>query len=137
MNQKVAICDTWGAPEMGDDTTKDVLVPTADAVGECYHAVGGCGGHLVTRVEATAAALLEDRDLRPCRAQACAAADIPLPKRCDGCGAPLFEPEEFNHAAYCVECVTYLHRHPSEQDHEQYTLRGTPNTANSGKGSQT
>ncbi|WP_181691319.1 hypothetical protein [Natronomonas sp. LN261] len=112
------------------NTTKEVLIPAADAAGECYHAVGGCGGHLVIRVEATAATLIDNRDLRPCQARGCTAADIPLLERCDGCGLPVFEPEEFNGAACCTECAMYLHIHQSEQDHEQYTLRETTSGPN-------
>lgn len=108
---------------MPSNETKQVLVPVEDAQGECYHAPGGCGGHLVTTIEATAAELVEDRDLRPCRARGCKSVDIPTPTRCDGCGTPIFEPDQFNEADYCKGCATHLHKFPSKQDHEQYDLR--------------
>ena len=104
------------------DETKQVLVPVEDAHGECYHAPGGCGGHLVTTIQATAAELVEDRDLRPCRAHGCKSVDIPTPTRCDGCGTPIFEPELFNDGEYCKRCATHLHKYPSKKDHEQYAL---------------
>lgn len=105
------------------DATKAVLVPTDEGAGECYHAVGGCGGHLVTSVEATAVELVADRGLRPCRANACVNAGIPTYRRCDGCGTAVFDPEEFNAASYCYACATHLHKHPSDQDHPLYGLR--------------
>lgn len=106
-----------------DHPTRGVRVPTADASGECWHAVGGCGGHNVTRIQATGVELVAERGLRPCQAAACQAAGIPTPERCDGCGTPVFGPDPINAASYCPECATYLHKHPSATDHELYALR--------------
>lgn len=105
------------------DATREVLVPAEEGSGECYHAVGGCGGHLVTSVEATAAELVHERGLRPCRANGCLDARIPVYRRCDGCGKAVFDPEEFNAASYCYDCATHLHKRPSDQDHALYELR--------------
>ena len=108
---------------MSGDATETVLVPVEGAAGECYHVPGGCGGHLVTRVDATAAALIDERDLRPCRARGCRSVGIPIPERCDGCGRSVFDPEPITGGKYCYECATHLHKRPSDQDHEQYALR--------------
>jgi len=120
---------------MSGDATETVLVPVEDAAGECYHVPGGCGSHLVSRVDATAAELIDERELRPCRARPCRSASIPTPERCDGCGRPVFDPEPINGGGYCYECATHLHKRPSDQDHDQYALREPdrePSTATDG-----
>lgn len=107
----------------GGHATRTVNVPVETSSGECWHAPGGCGGHLVEQVEATAAELRGERGLRPCQSAPCQAAGIDAPVRCDGCGVSVFDPEAFNAARYCPECATHLHKHPSDADHDLYDLR--------------
>lgn len=111
---------------MTERNTRGVRVPVEDALGECYHAVGGCGGHNVTQ-ETVSAQELADRGLRPCRANGCKAADIPLSTRCDGCGLLTFDryrgPGDDVVAWYCPDCRRYLKKHPDAVGHVQYELR--------------
>jgi len=101
------------------ETTREVQIPHEKGTGECWHAVGGCGGHLVKTVEATAEELVTERGLRPCRAAGCKDAGLDDYQRCNGCGKPVFE----RIGGYCEECAAYLEANPAEAGHEQYELR--------------
>jgi len=110
-----------------NDATREVLVPTEDSQGEHYHVPGGCGGHLVEKVEATAEDLV-GRELLPCSAAGCESADIPLYERCDGCGKPVFDPfdspvSDSASVDYCAGCVLHLQENPNDAGHDQYSLR--------------
>lgn len=107
----------------GGHATRTVQVPVAGAHGECWHAPGGCAGHLVETIDASATELVDERELRPCQSSACQAAGIDDPVRCDGCGVAVFDPEAYNTARYCPDCHTYVEAHPDARDHEPYALR--------------
>lgn len=107
-----------------DDPTKRVLIPHESGTGTCYHAIGGCGGHLVTSTTATAEELVTGLGLRPCQSAACLNANIPEYDRCDGCAKPVFgaEPHADGVGRYCPACRAFLDEHPSPS-HDQYELR--------------
>jgi hypothetical protein len=87
-----------------ENGTREVLVPVADSQGECYHDPQGCGGHRLTRIEATAAELLYARNLRACMARGCDTHDIPVATWCYACGHPVFDPEDHNGSMLCHSC---------------------------------
>lgn len=112
------------------DGTRTLLVPTEDSQGEHYHVPGGCGGHRLTSIEATAEEVVTERGLRPCSANGCEAADIPLYDRCDGCGKPVFDPERHSYGDgrgsidYCAACEDYrTNADIAPAMHDQYELR--------------
>lgn len=116
---------TTDEPTDTRDGVRRVRVPTEDSNGECYHVRGGCGGHHLTSIEATAKELLSVRGLYPCGAKGCVTHGIDEPRRCNGCGKPVFEsdPRAAEHATYCAMCADYLEANPDSQSHEQYKLR--------------
>lgn len=107
----------------GGHPARPVRVPVEASTGECWHVPGGCAGHNVKTIAATASELVDDRGLRPCQANGCQAAGIKAPVRCDGCGVAVFDPETRGAARYCPECRAYVDAHPDERDHEVYALR--------------
>lgn len=107
----------------GGHATRTVQVPIDGAHGECWHVPGGCAGHLVETIDATATELVDERELRPCQASACQAAGIDAPVRCDGCGVAVFDAEAVTAARYCPECRAFLDAYPDARDHERYALR--------------